>query len=271
VDTYILGRLRCDADHVIDLARQQSTLVHSGLKGRFRELLIDNLLAPWLPPYVKCGTGMIIAAENKKRQSTQDDVILYDEALCPPVLASRSAPEGVFLLNSVLARIEVKSTLTRDGVSKFIDSSLDIALMKFTVVPGPRRFLFGAFNLLFAFASDAEGKNDRNFEVRRLCEEMEAHKQKPCTGVVSMLCVPGKGFWKIGEVGKDEKKRRAWEYLESEDPKDHLAWFVGCISNSCFQQHAVRQGRDPSAGIESGIGYYLDSPFAVVEGVGDAE
>jgi hypothetical protein len=46
---------------------------------------------------------MVIAAENKVRQFTQDDVIVYDRSLVPPVLAAADhASEGVFLYNSVL-------------------------------------------------------------------------------------------------------------------------------------------------------------------------
>src|SRR5437667_7939031 len=107
MDSYILNRLRADAAHLLALASNESALQHQGVKGRFRELLIDNLLTPWLPPYSACGTGMIIAAENKVRQSTQDDIVIYDRSLAPPVLVSSNhAPEGVFLYNSVHARIE---------------------------------------------------------------------------------------------------------------------------------------------------------------------
>ncbi len=261
MDTYILERLRCDADHVIKLARHQSEIEHSGLTGRFRELLIDNILAPWLPPYVKCGTGMIIAAENKKRQSTQDDIILYDNSLCPSVLASNSAPEGVFLFNSVIARIEVKSKLTRENIRKFIVSSLDIAALKFSVREGCCVDLFGAFNLLFAFNTNAKGDDDPDFQIKRLCEEMEARKIDPRSGIVSMMCIPGKGFWKIGLANNKEK---VWQRLNSSDSRDHLAWFIGCISNSCYDQHAYRQGRNPSYGVEAGIGIYLDHPFIEV-------
>jgi len=259
MDTYILERLRCDAEHVIKLAKQQGEIEHLGLKGRFRELLIDNILAPWLPPYVTCGTGMIIAAENKKRQSTQDDVILYDNSLCPPVLASKNAPEGVFLFNSVIARIEVKSKLTRKDIRNFITSSQEIASLKFSVQEGCITELCGAFNLLFAFDSDAKGEDDCDFQIKRLYEEMEDSGLDPCNGMVSMLCIPGKGFWKIGQ---DKTASREWQHLDSADPRDHITWFIGCVSNSCFEQHAKRQGRDPSKGVETGIGFYLDHPFS---------
>jgi hypothetical protein len=52
MNDYILERLRCDAAHVLDLAVHERKLQHPSLKGRFRELLIHNFLAPWLPPYI---------------------------------------------------------------------------------------------------------------------------------------------------------------------------------------------------------------------------
>jgi hypothetical protein len=117
MDNYILERLRADAAHLLHLAANESQLQHRGLRGRFRELLIDNLLSPWLPPYIASGTGMIIASENAIRQSTQDDVILYDRSIVPPVLVSPNhAPDGVFLYNSVIATRGVKgATLPTDS------------------------------------------------------------------------------------------------------------------------------------------------------------
>jgi hypothetical protein len=96
VENYILGRL--NAAHLLARADHESQLQHQGIKGRFRELLINDILTPWLPPYILCGTGIVIAAENKVRQFTQDDIIVYDRSLVPPVLAAvNHASEGVFL------------------------------------------------------------------------------------------------------------------------------------------------------------------------------
>ena len=38
---------------------------------------------------------------------------------------------------------------------------------------------------------------------------------------------------------------------------NHLTWFVGVISNTGYQEHAKRQGRDPKEGLEGGIGLYI--------------
>lgn len=262
MDDYILSRLRSDAAHTVSLFEHESRLQHPGLKGRFRELLIDNILTPWLPPYVSCGTGMIIAAENQLRESTQDDIIIYDKSLVPPILASTHAPEGVFLFNSVLARIEVKSRLTRAGVKCFVKSSLEIAKLNFSVHPNCKPGLEGPFNLLLAFTSDAQGGDDPDFEIKRLQAVMIECGVVPDLGIVSALCVPEKGFWRLG-IG--ENGNRVWQRLNRVSGNDHLVWFVGCISNSCFLGHAKRQGRDPTLGLEGGIGNYLPSRYLEVK------
>ena len=106
MNDYLINRVLAAAEHTLRRAQLESSVQHLGLRGRFRELLVAELLQPWLPPYVACGSGMIIDVNNKKRQSTQDDIILFDRSLTPPILATESLSlEGVFLYNSVLARI----------------------------------------------------------------------------------------------------------------------------------------------------------------------
>src|SRR5208282_737330 len=217
MNDYVVNRVRAAAKYTLDLAEIEGRLPHKGLRGRFRELLIDNILAPWLPPYAQCGTGMIIAAENRVRQATQDDIIIYDRSLVPPVLASSShAPEGVFLYNSVLARVEVKSTLTKADVGDFVSSSIEIAELKHSVQPGVKTAFTGAFNLLFAFSSDASGEVDSDFQLRRLTDCMKEQGRDPLCGVVSMLCVAKAGFWKVGVADG----RRVWSRLSLNTPVD---------------------------------------------------
>lgn len=255
MNNYIIDRLRSDARHLLLLAENEGKLQHKGLKGRFRELLIDNLLSPWLPPDVRCGTGMIIDNENRQRDSTQDDIIIYDNSLCPPVLVSDAAPEGVFLYNSVLARLEVKSLLNRGELEKFVSSSIEISKFEVSVPPGCQRRFTGALNLLFAYRSDQ--KKEENNEIYRLIDVIKKKSLDPLSRIVSMICIPGWGFYKIGL--KDGGP--IWQKHRSEDPLDHIAWLIGCISNSCFQYRIERQGRDKGNSLENGVGLYLDHPF----------
>jgi hypothetical protein len=172
MNSYLLQRLRCDAAHVLARAEVEATVTHQGLKGRFRELLIDNLLAPWLPPYVACGTGLIIGTGNTEYVSGQEDIVLYDRSLAPPILASSNAPEGVFLSSSALGRIEVKSRLNAEGVTGFIEATKKVAALRVT---SQRPVQFGrTFNHIFAFHSDqvAKAQAGDDSELRRVLGRM---------------------------------------------------------------------------------------------------
>jgi hypothetical protein len=258
MNEYILQRLRADAGHLLSLAANEGKLNHPGVKGRFRELLIDNILSPWLPPDLHCGTGMILANNNVRKDATQDDVVLYAKSLCPPVLASSEAPEGIFLYNSVLARIEVKSKLNRTELTKFVAAAKEIAGLKVDVREGCTVQFTGALNLLFAYESDLT--SDQDSDLKRLISVMNEQSIEPLSGIVSMLCIPGRGFYKIGV----ESGNRVWQKHSSPDPLDHIAWFVACLSNSSFQYLIERQGRDCKNSLEGGIGLYLSHPFKAV-------
>jgi hypothetical protein len=258
MNEYILQRLRADADHLLSLAANEGKLNHPGVKGRFRELLIDNILSPWLPPDVHCGTGMILANNNVRKEATQDDIVLYAKSLCPPVLVSKEASEGIFLYNSVLARIEVKSKLNRKELSKFVTAAKEIAALKVDVRDGCTGCFTGALNLLFAYESDLT--SDQDSDLKRLITVMNEQDIKPLFGIVSMLCIPGRGFYKIGM----ENGSRVWQRHTSSDPLDHIAWFVACLSNSSFQYLIERQGRDSRNSLEGGVGLYFNHPFVAV-------
>ena len=255
---YITDRLRADAGHLLALATNEGKLPHQGLKGRFRELLVDNLLRPWLPPYVSCGTGMIVDETHAVRTSTQDDLVLFDNSLAPPVLASAShAPDGVFLYNSVIARVEVKSKLTRDDIRDFVKASQEIAKLKHTVQSGFVGALDGCLNLLYAFDSDAKGDGNPNYQINRVIGVMKELKCDPNSGIVSMVCIASHGFWKIGR----SQEKKLWQRLRAQKSEDPTVWFVACLSNSAYSAHAMRQGRDPAKGLEGGIGSYLQAPY----------
>ncbi len=264
MNNYILDKLKADSLHLIHLSLNEEKIQHAGLRGRLRELLINNILTPWLPPHVLSGTGTIIEAENLKRESTQDDIILFDKTLAPPIFGSSNIKEGIFLYNSVLARVEVKSTVTRGFMKDFCKTSLELSKLKFSVGDGFTQNYFGTLNLFFAFKSDADsGNKNKNFELKRLVEVMKEIGIDPLSGIVSMVCIIGKGFWKIGLM--PDNKTRTWQRLDSDVSADQITWFVGTVSNSCFREHILRQGRNPSQSLESGIGMYLDHPFIDID------
>ena len=262
MDEYILKRLREDSRHVLERARIEGDIIHPGFKGRLRELLIHDLLLPWLPPYVSCGTGTIIdGTKALDRKHTQDDIIIYDKSLVPPIFASEHAPEGVFLYNGVLIRIEVKSRLNKAELEQFVESckevmSLTLAVPK-TWVSRP---ITGTMNMLLAYESDLRGP-DADSDYLRVIEAMRQHNLDPGSGAISAVCIPGRGLWKPVVGGK-------WQKLRLTEAENHLAWFVAVVSNTCFIQHVDRQGRNPALSIDGGIGNYIPADESVWESVG---
>ena len=130
--TYVRDRVVADSRHALALATQQDALAHYGLRGRMRELIAQRLLRPWFPPYVGCGTGTIIHGEEH-RTSTQDDLIVFDRTLMPPILIEEIAAEGVFLNNSVLARIEVKSKLSSTEIAGYAIAAKEYSQIGFVI------------------------------------------------------------------------------------------------------------------------------------------
>ena len=89
-------------------AQALSQVNHAGLKGALREVLVRDLLRPFLPPTIGVGHGVVITAYDE--QSTEQDVVIYSRSTMPCLLVDEEG--GVFPLESTLFTMEVKSTLT---------------------------------------------------------------------------------------------------------------------------------------------------------------
>jgi hypothetical protein len=245
MDNYVFDRIIIDAHRVVALAEQQSNLEHPGLKGRFRELVVDGILEPWLPVTVQCATGTVVSFKNYFRSKTQEDILLIDQSISPLVLIKPHVQEGVYMRNSVLARIEVKSSLDSSGFEGFKKSCneyhqlrLDLDTERFEA----KRINMQEINMLFAFKSSVQ--KDTVFSWFSSITE----------GSISAVCVLEHGFWKLN-------KNHGWdEYLcqTTNVEAERLAAFAGLISNTAFSQHVSAQGRDRLSSLESGIGQYFN-------------
>lgn len=194
--------------------RSVSTLPHAGEKGRVREILLRQLFRPLLPADVGVGTGFIVAKDG--RESTQQDVVLYDRSVLPPALYDTEM--GLFPIESVLYTIEMKSVLTRQELLGAHDAAK--ALAQYPLVGkdanathhGPR-----PISVLFALGSDltTDGKTE---SVRY--DELRGSGPPP----LSALCVVGRGYWWF-----DKDKFQRWpersEYSE-------IMGFLGGIMNA---------------------------------------
>jgi hypothetical protein len=255
MNPYIRERLRNDAAALVAAATTERHVTHPGLRGRFRELLLERLLRPWLPAYATAGTGMIVDWEGQYRESTQEDIVIFDSSTFPQVKLSESGSEGLFPVDGVLLRVEVKSTLTRAELKKAVRAAGDVYGLKFGT--DNKHLGWGAASAIFAYASDLTG--DPGDELGRLIDisKEEGLYYEGTTpeipGPISALCVAGRGCWTYG--GSPARWRRA----VIAQPHDEILHFVGVMSNSSFAAHILRQGGRLDRGATGGIGRYIMS------------
>lgn len=102
----------------INLSRQifvdkEGKLIHPGEFGTYREKIIGEFLAPFLPSRLAVGSGFIITSNNNI--STQCDIIIYDKDHTPVI---ESGEQRFFPVECVVGVIEVKSKLTKSLLKK---------------------------------------------------------------------------------------------------------------------------------------------------------
>lgn len=114
-------------EKTVAAANSSGMIDQPGLKGRLREIVVEELVKPFLHPHIGAATGTIV--DPYGNQSSQVDVILYDEQVTPPILFSES--EGVIPCHSVVATIEVKSTLTRKELKSAVENARSVKLLSY--------------------------------------------------------------------------------------------------------------------------------------------
>jgi hypothetical protein len=165
-------------------AQKVSTLEHSGVKGAIREVLIADLFRPLLPSDLGIATGVIISADD--RQSAQQDIVIFDRSILPPVLFE-SGP-ALIPVESVIATVEVKSCLTASELKNAHANAISIRDLTMQAGSPNETESSAAINTLFALTSDLSltGKT----ETQRY-EDILNDEPPP----LRAICVAGKGSW----------------------------------------------------------------------------
>jgi hypothetical protein len=102
--------------HLLAISKIPANSGHSLHKGTPREAFIKEYLESHLPSNVAIGTGEIIDANSRPGQKrNQYDIVVYKRSY--PKLDFGGGVSG-FLIESVVATIEVKSTLTQSEFGK---------------------------------------------------------------------------------------------------------------------------------------------------------
>ena len=108
-DKLIKSKIEQFKDDYVKLSRQifvnkDGTLIHPGEFGMYREKIIREFLAPFLPTRLAIGSGFVITAANNI--STQCDIIIYDKEHTPVI---ENGEQRFFPVECVVGVIEVKS------------------------------------------------------------------------------------------------------------------------------------------------------------------
>ena len=224
------------AHAAISAARAASSIVHSGLKGQLREIVIRELLRPLFPPDIGVGTGEIITSIDQ--HSTQQDIVIYDRSIVPPILLDEHT--GIFPVESALFAIEIKSVLTASELKSSITNAIQLKSLRY--LPGEygddgkssHEFVKGVIPCVLALDSDLNvtGKT----EIERVQEILEGASDDP---PVQVICVVGRGCWSW----RNTDQWHAWP--RSESPEELVA-FVAAIMNS-YKQIALSR-RAPRMG-----------------------
>jgi hypothetical protein len=232
----------------IGAATAVASVNHAGVKGRIREILVRDLFRPLLPYVLGLATGHIVTSEN--HQSPEQDVVIFDRRILPPVLFEESL--GLLPIESVLATVEVKTTLTATELKDADDKAQRIRTYPY--LHGIRDDETGelvshrvehVIPCIFALGTDlaVTGKT----ELQRY-QELRPSGDPP----IRTICVSGRGYWFFHNA--------QWHFVPSDAAHRETICFVSGLLGT-FNRVSLTRRRPELSG-------YLMNESEIVRGVG---
>lgn len=213
----------------VEAANAVMKVKHKGLKGQLREIVTRELFRPLLPTDIGVGTGEIISADN--RHSRQQDIVIYDKSILPPILLE--GVTGIFPVESVLYTVEVKSILTASEIQTSHISATE--LLGFVYQSGEHDALDKpvahpieqAISTILAFDTDLAlgGKNELD-RYNEICGSD--------IPTIRAICVVGRGHWLWHKV-------MGWKEFPWKHELDELVSFVAVVMNTYRRIAATRK------------------------------
>lgn len=216
-------------------ARNASEIEHPGLRGRAREIFLQDMLKPILPPYVEFGGGKLVDSEGN--QSAETDAVIYSSHTLPPLLFEMGF--GLYPVEAAIYAIEVKSKLTATELSSTIKKFSRLQDLVYLPSATNERFepagpsSAPVIPCLFAFDTDLSDSGKDELERYR---ELDPNSEvKPA---VPVFCVAGRGYWWF----KPNEPAEKWiKHLPTENNEEILE-FIGGVANTIPEQ-IIRKGR----------------------------
>lgn len=202
-------------------ASSLSGVEHKGLRGRFREILVQDILAPYLPPQIELLSGVIVGANDEQRYArNEDDIVLFDHSWAPLLFKTRGR-DAIIPITGVRAHIEVKSKLSLADLKAAMTAAVEIN--KLSVGEAP-------IGLVFAYDSDI---GSHQHIPTLLMSELSRIGYHPSSGQTSCpiqgVCILGRGSWFLTEIDG----KAGWYEIKPEQDRELLT-FISIISNTAF-------------------------------------
>jgi len=218
---------------------------HPNLIGNPKEWFIRNFLMDHLPETVKIGQGEIINSRTVLKESrNQSDIVLYRQDY--PVI-SYSQDNNAFLYESVIATIEVKSTIDLKGFRKACKASINHKERKYIQDFDPNRPHRPVGNIeslitppltTYVVAYDGPEKISTAAKwLPRVSMELDATPDK----LVDLIVILGKGtIWRLESFPPFEGMQNKWGAIGQQDKNLlilflHLLFQISPIGNTVVE------------------------------------
>ncbi len=236
--SWVAGRI-VEALRVHEEARAES---HPGLSGLAREIAVEMLLRPLLPPDIAIGTGKIVDSEGS--ESTQLDIVLHNPNILPSAVYGNRL--GLFPIEACLYVIEVKSTASARAADEIRHAADTLAKLRpqpgVIGVPTETREM-GTFSearktglgyfpnySYFAFSSDLAAGEPLNRERDRVLSQIESHHDLH----LCSICVAG------SVTSSWARAKSAWVDVPTSDEYDEVVYFLSTILNTLAKMRVTR-------------------------------
>ena len=225
---HIQDRFRNVVAAAVAKFKETAAMNHAGLKGRFREIFVADMLKPILNSDFLAGSGLVV--DSRGNTSPEADVVIFDKFHVPAVLYKNS--DGLFPIEGVYYYGEIKSRLTKheleDSIAKFR------AVLEMTSLPNAQGTRWIGPRFLFAWSSDLK-EQTINAELVRY---FEADEQAATRCAATIICVVGKGYCYADQV----QGNVTWYKCGAADGLQEVVNFIGGIANSLMEFRMQRFG-----------------------------
>jgi hypothetical protein len=231
-----------DCKNAISRAKNVGTKGHAGVRGNFREIIVNDILKLILTDEFGIASGVL--TDTSGNHSKQIDTAIYYKSVVPLYLYDNK--NGLIPVESCIYTVEIKSKLTKLELTKAISNAKSVLSLKRLKMhfygPDPvfdreRPESHPPVRALIAFSSDLKGSPEKEIARYRLLDP-----SADTDPMLRAICIVGRGYWYFGHDSR-------WKYAASNENSNELIQILAGISNSLVE-FAARRGRPK-------FGYYL--------------